>query len=217
MAPAPLRLALVTGVAAGLVNLLTAPFHGAAYFATEDGSTDLFPHQVAWGAWLRGAVPAAFAGGPDAAYLLWGKGTALAVLLYAVAFFFLQRAQASRVTRGPRLVGRLASAGWFLFAAFSSFLFYGALVEAVFLAMVFTILVTLVLTATYGVMIARRRVLPARVGWSLLAAALAVVPLVVIGGHIPLGFWGFAFAWFGLAATVSPEGRARAEEAAART
>lgn len=206
MAFSPLRVAPMAGLAGALTNLVSAPFHAAAYFATEEGRTELFPHQEAAGAWLREAVPAAFAAGPDAAYLTWGKFTALAMLLYATAFVLLQHGVAPRAGRLPRVAGRIAAGAWVLFALFSTFLFFGALLDAVFVVMVLTILVALVSTATYGVLVARRRLLQRRVGALLVGAAIAVVPLVVLAGHIPLGFLGFAVAWIAIAATLLPRG-----------
>lgn len=198
----PLRLALVVGLLGALLNVAAAPFHGAAYFATEDGSTELMPHQEAWGAWVREHVPVAFSGGADAAYLFWGKLSAASFVLTAFALAGLHGAQEARLARGARIVGRTLVATWGVVALIAVFLYYVAVLDPVFVAMLPFLLASLVLTGVYGIQTVRRGAYPRAVGWALFSAALAFVPLVIFAGHIPFGLLGFDVLWLVAASTL---------------
>src|SRR5687767_7096545 len=95
--PAP-RLAGMLAVAGAVLVLLVAPFHAAAYFNTEDGSTDLLPWQEAGGEWLREAFPSAFDfASTDQVYKTYGVVTATALALLAVGFLGFHGLQERRL------------------------------------------------------------------------------------------------------------------------
>src|SRR5688572_490684 len=83
----PLRAAAWCGIIGAIVIVLAAPFHAAAYFATPDGSQDLFAHQVAGGEAIRAAVPSAYPVGEEyASYLAFGRVTSSGLALMGIAF-----------------------------------------------------------------------------------------------------------------------------------
>lgn len=191
----PLRAACIVATIAALVNLVVAPFHAAAYFATEDGSEDLLAHQVAMGEAIRGALPSLYAGDAYDVYLALGKLTALAVAGLAFAFAGLHGAQDAALPRARRIVGRVLVGVWALFGALAVGEYFTPLTDVLFLAAIPTLLALLVLTGLYGWWTARSGVLPRRVGWAFFAAALAFIPLVIAFGHVPFGLYGFSLAW----------------------
>jgi len=190
-----LRVTRLLALAAVALNLAVAPFHGAAYFATEDGGEDLMPHQEAWGSAVRGAFPGLYDGDAYGVYLMFGKLTAAAVALFAVAFAGLHGAQDARLPPRRRTTGRVLVGAWALFALLALGEYFTPFTDALFLVMVPVLLTVLVLSGVYGVMTARAGILPRRVGWAFLAAAIAFIPLVILAGHIPFGLYAFSFAW----------------------
>lgn len=208
------RLAAALGCAAALLNLVSAPFHGAAYFATEDGSKDLFAHQTAWGEAVRGAFPSLYDGDAYATYLMFGKVTAVVVVLFAVAMAGLHGLQDAGLPRARRVTGRVVVALWSVFALAVVGEYFTPYTDAIFVVALPVLLLLIVLTAVYGWMTAKAAVLPGRVGWALFVAALSIVPLVVLAGHIPFGFYGPSAAWL---AVVAPALFARAKKSTERT
>ena len=190
--PATLRHAAALGLAAALLNLLVAPFHGAAYFATADGGEDLLPHQRAWGEALRGALPGAFAfDDPYGVYLAYGKLTAVAVALYAAAMVALVLARPRRAGG----LGKATAAAWSLFALLAAAEYFTPFTDQVFLALVPVLLATLVLTGLLGRKLARGGGTPRLFAHALLGGAVAFVPVVIVAGHIPFGLLGLGAAW----------------------
>lgn len=194
------RLSAIVGTVAALLSFVSAPFHGAAYFATEDGSTDLFAHQSAWGEAVRDAFPVLFDGDTYATYIAFGKVTALVVALFAVAMAGLHGLQDATLGRARRMTGRVVVTLWAVFAVAVVAEYFTPYTDEVFVVALPVLLLLIVLTAVYGWMTAKAAALPRRVGWALFGAAVAFIPLVVLAGHMPVGFYGFSLAWLAVVA-----------------
>lgn len=190
-----MRMAAALGMGGAVVNVLSAPFHGAAYFATESGSTDLLPMQETWGRAVRDAFPAMFSFADiDTVYLTYGKLTVLAVALYAVALAGLHVAQGPALSPVTRRFGSVALAFWGVLVLFAAILYYVVNLDVFFFPVIPALLGVVVCTAAYGWGM-RKGPAGRSPGWMLLAASLLVVPLVAVAGHIPFGFLGFAAFW----------------------
>lgn len=202
--PSP-RVAGWCGVAGALVLLLVAPFHAAAYFATPDGSEDLFPYQRAAGEAIRGAAATAYSD-PYASYLAFGRITAAGIALLAIAFIGYHGATDADLPRRARIVGRVAAVSWVVLGAAALAEYLTPFTDQIFLVAAPSLLATIVLTAVYGWMRARHGPEPRWTAWALFAGAVAYVPLIVLFGHIPMGAYGFSAAWLAIGPRLARRG-----------
>ncbi|MEA3166010.1 MAG: hypothetical protein QOJ26_879 [Thermoplasmata archaeon] len=172
-------------VAAGTLGVLHAPFHSAAYLATEEGASG--GALLAWGAPFRDAVPGAF-GFADA----WGVYRAIGsvqpfVLAGMLAgLWVLHRLQAAPGRRFERMAFWALFGLWGAFTAATAVEYATPYRDAAFAVGFPALLLSLVGFIVYGIATLRAKVLPKAVGWSLIVGAAAAVPLAASFGHIAM-------------------------------
>ena len=196
--PAPSLSGWLAVVGAALIAVV-APFHGAAYFNTDDGSEDLTSFQESWGEGLRDAVPAAFNFADSyQVYKTYGVVTAVALTLLAIGFLGFHGAQDAQLTGWRRAIGRVACCTWVLLGLAALTEYLSPFTDQVFLVALPALLLSVILTAVYGFSTARRGAHAPWAARTLAVAALVFIPLVALFGHIPMGAYGFAVAWLAI-------------------
>lgn len=178
-------------MAGSTVGLVYAPFHAAAYLATQSDAPVLL-----WATAFRNALPWAFDfAGTHGVYVTYGRIMPFVMAGLLVGLWGLHALHRGR--GGPlerRTFGPLFAVHSIL-AASIVVEYYTPLLDEAFMVGGPALLLTLIGYVAYGVATIKAKVVPKRIGWFLVGGALAVPPLVGLLGHIPIALSGIYRAW----------------------
>lgn len=206
------RLLSWLAIAGSVLGILYAPFHAAAYLATEDGSADAESVILPWAEPFRELVGGALTfGTPDEVYRTYGKVTWLVVAGFVCGILALHARQASPERRAERVGFRIVVVAQSVLALSALVEYYTPFLDEGFLFLAIPgLLGSLVGYFAFGVSTLRAGFVPKAWAWTLLLGMPAMVPLIALLGHIPMSFLVLEVAWIGVAAHLLRTDRAGA-------
>lgn len=193
------RTLLVVAVLAGALGLIYAPFHAAAYLATEDGADS--QGAVPWVGPFRDIAGSALTfDAPYEVYKTYGKILFLVFVGYLAGTIALHRLQASAGNRLERMGFRVLMVTQPIMIVGAAAEYWTPYTDEVFVIVVPTLLATMVGYALFGLGARRAGRIPQGAAWLLALGGPLIIPMVALFGHIPMGFyaWNIAWIWVGV-------------------
>lgn len=185
----------VVAAAGGVLGLLWAPFFGAAYMATPDGTEAALAEW--WSGRFREALPGAFDfDDPEGVYETFGLLSPLVIGALLAGVAALHRRQGAALRPWGIWTGRVFMATHALLVLGAAVSFYTPYLELGFLAGILPgMLLSVVGYVVYGAATVRARIAPRAGAWLMILGGLAFFPLSIGLGHNPLGLSVVYVAW----------------------
>lgn len=181
---AAIRLLGYLAVALGLFGVVHAPFHSAAYAATDEGEGGAV---LPWAKPFRDAVPAAFDFSDTwDVYRTIGSIEPLVLVGVLAGLWLLHQIRGGSERRFESISFWILFGGWAVFTVATAVEYATTYRDAAFAVGFPALLLSVVAFIVHGIAILRAKTLPKALGWWCIAAGAAFVPLAAMFGHIAM-------------------------------